>query len=308
MDKLDNLQLFVQIVEKGGLAVAGREFGLSPATVSERLAALEGHYHARLLNRTTRSISLTEAGQMLFDGARDLISEANELQSRIRLGVEQLSGLIRLSAPMDLGRTHIVPLVDKFMHNHPDIRVDLTLTDGQVDLVAQGLDLAVRLGTLADSSLISRKLGNNYRQPVAADSYLKRYGMPSKPQDLDKHNCLVMRFGSTIDNEWPFQINGRTVHIPVFGNRIVNDGSLVREWCCQGLGIAFKSEWDVAADIKAGVLVTLLNDFVAKPSSVQVVYPSARSLPNRTRKLINFFSAEFATEYSPELPQAVENG
>lgn len=293
MNNLDNLQLFIRIVEKGGLAAAGRDFGLSPATVSERLVALEAHYKARLLNRTTRSISLTNAGQMLVEGARNLICEANDLQARIRLGIDQLSGLIRLSAPMDLGRTRIAPLLDEFMQAHPDIRVDLTLTDSQVDLVAQGLDLAVRLGTLSDSSLISRKLGNNFRQVVAANSYLEQYGIPASPQDLNKHNCLVMRFGSRIDNEWPFQINGRTVRVPVYGNRIANDGSLVREWCGQGLGIAFKSGWDVAADLESGALVTLLNDFASKPSNIQLVYPSARTLPNRVRKLIDFFTADF---------------
>jgi DNA-binding transcriptional LysR family regulator len=293
MNNLDNLQLFIRIVEKGGLAAAGRDFGLSPATVSERLVALEAHYKARLLNRTTRAISLTDAGQMLVDGARNLICEANDLQARIRLGIDQLSGLIRLSAPMDLGRTRIAPLLDEFMQAHPDIRVDLTLTDSQVDLVAQGLDLAVRLGTLSDSSLISRKLENNYRHVVAANSYLEQYGTPASPQDLDKHNCLVMRFGSSIDNEWPFQINGRAVRVPVYGNRIANDGSLVREWCRQGLGIAFKSGWDVAADIESGALVRLLDDFAAMPSSIQLVYPSARTLPNRVRKLIDFFAADF---------------
>jgi len=296
MDKLDNLQLFVRIVEKGGLAAAGRDFGLSPATVSERLAALETHYKARLLNRTTRAISLTDAGQMLVEGARNLLCEADDLQARIRLGVEQLSGLIRLSAPIDLGRNRIAPLLDEFAHLHPDIRIDLTLTDGQVDLVAEGLDLAVRLGTLGDSSLISRKLGNNDRHVVAANSYLEQCGTPVRPQDLDNHNCLVMRFGSTIDNEWPFQVNGRLVRIPVRGNRIVNDGSLVREWCRQGLGIAFKSGWDVAADIESGALVVLLKDFTTKPSSIQVVYPSARTLPNRVRVLIDFFTSELASD------------
>ena len=296
MDKLDNLQLFVCIVEKGGLAVAGREFGLSPATVSERLLALEAHYQARLLNRTTRSISLTEAGQLLVEGARNLICEADDLQARIRLGVEQLSGLIRLSAPMDLGRTRIAPLLDEFMQSHPDIRVDLTLTDGQIDLVAQGLDLAIRFGSLGDSTLISRKLGNNYRQVVAAHSYLEQNGVPTKPQDLDNHNCLIMRFGSTIDNEWPFQIDQSTVRIPVYGNRIANDGLLVREWCRRGLGIAYKSRWDVAADIESGVLLSLLNDYAAKPSTMQVVYPSAPTLPNRVRELIDFFIEKFATE------------
>jgi DNA-binding transcriptional LysR family regulator len=141
---LDNLALFLRIVEKGGLAAAGRELGLSAASVSERLVSLEKYYGAALLHRTTRAISLTDAGRLLVDGARRLLAEADELESLIRLGVEKISGPIRLSAPIDLGRSYLVAILDAFLAEHPEVTIDLNLTDGYVDLVGQGQDLAIR--------------------------------------------------------------------------------------------------------------------------------------------------------------------
>lgn len=149
---LDNLALFLMIVEKGGLSAAGRELGLSPASVSERLAMLEGYYGASLLTRTTRSISLTDEGRLLAEGARRLLAEADELETSIRLGTQKISGLIRLSAPVDLGQSQIVPILDRFLAEHPSVTIDLNLTDGFVDLVSQGIDFAVRYGLLADST------------------------------------------------------------------------------------------------------------------------------------------------------------
>ena len=142
---IENLKLFLLIVEKAGLAAAGREVGLSPATVTERLAALEAHYGARLLTRTTRSISLTDEGRELVTGARRILAETEETEARIKLGVEKISGMIHMSAPSDLGRTQLVPLLDQFMSEHPEIAIDLTLSDGIIDLVGQGIDLALRL-------------------------------------------------------------------------------------------------------------------------------------------------------------------
>ncbi|MDB5726703.1 MAG: bacterial regulatory helix-turn-helix, lysR family protein, partial [Novosphingobium sp.] len=234
---LDNLALFLRIVEKGGMAVAGRELGLSPATVSERLAALEAYYGTRLLTRTTRAISLTEEGRLLVDGARRLLAEAGELESRVRLGSETISGPIRLSAPEDLGRRRIMPLVDDFLAAHKEVTIDLNLTDGYVDLVGQGVDLAVRHGTLADSSLRSKPIGENRRLVCAAPAYLHAHGTPQHPDELARHDCIVMRFGQNIDQEWPFRVDGQPYAVSVGGRRIANDGGLVRQWCKQGFGI-----------------------------------------------------------------------
>src|SRR6202789_1856730 len=212
---LDNLALFLRIVEKGSLAAAGRELGLSAASVSERLVALEKYYGAALLHRTTRAISLTDEGRLLVQGARRLLAEADELEALIRLGVEKISGPIRLSAPIDLGRSYVVPILDAFLAEHPEVTIDLNLTDGYVDLVGQGQDFAIRYGELADSTLRVRRLMANRRILCAAPTYVARRGVPQHPDDLVHHECLVMRYGLTTDRDWPFRIDGRERRIVV---------------------------------------------------------------------------------------------
>src|SRR5882724_8991867 len=184
---LDNLALFLRIVEKGGLAPAGRELGLSPASVSERLVALENYYGAALLHRTTRVISLTDEGRLLVHGARRLLAEAEELDALIRLGVNKISGPIRLSAPIDLGRSYVVPIIDAFLAEHPEVTIDLSLTDGYVDLVAQGQDLAIRYGELADSTLRVKRLADNRRVVGSVWAYLKSNSPTQRPDALAHH-------------------------------------------------------------------------------------------------------------------------
>jgi len=191
MDLLTNLSLFIRIVEKGGLAAAGRDFGFSPASVSERVSALEDHYGARLLTRTTRAISLTDEGRTLLDGARQLVSEATDLRSQVRHGADHLSGRIRISATFDLGRHRIDPIINAFIEQHPDIEIDFLLSDGYVDLVGQGIDLAVRIGDLADSSLSAVRVGQVGQTVCASPDYFARFGTPETPAELGAHRIIA---------------------------------------------------------------------------------------------------------------------
>ncbi len=293
---LDNLALFLMIVEKGGLSAAGREMGLSPASVSERLTMLETYYGASLLTRTTRAISLTDEGRVLVDGARRLLAEADELESSIRLGTQKISGPVRLSAPEDLGRSHIVPILDRFLADHPEVTIDLTLTDAYTDLVNQGIDFAIRYGTLADSTLRSKPIGENRRVVCASPAYLQRNGTPGHPDDLTQHDCIVMRFGTNIDRVWSFRIDGEIHRVMVRGRRVANDGGLVRQWCCEGHGICLKSIWDVEADLQSGRLVEILPEFSVGRTALQIVYPPTRVQPRRVRALIDTIASELATD------------
>jgi DNA-binding transcriptional LysR family regulator len=290
---LANLDLLVRIAENNGLAAAGRELNLAPATVSERLVALEKHYGARLINRTTRSVSLTEEGRILVEGAKRLLAEARDLEALVRKGIETISGPIRISAPFDLGRNRIAQMLDEFIALHPEVQLDLRLSDGYVDIAAAGIDLALRYGNLSDSSLRARRLAGNNRIVCAAPSYLEKNGIPLYPSDLEMHNCLLMRFGDSIDRDWPFLINGKTVTITARGNRVTNDGQLAREWCVNGHGIAFKSTHDIEHDLSAGRLVAVLAGFAAPSSALQIVYPETRNMPRRVRALIDFLVDHF---------------
>lgn len=297
MISLENLALFLRIVEKSGLAAAGRELGLSPATVSERLAALERQVGAALLVRTTRAVRPTEEGRLLADGARRLLAEADELESRVRHGVERLSGHIRLSAAEDIGARCIVPVVDAFLDEHPQVSVDLHLSDGYVDVVGQGMDFAVRYGELADSGLKARSLGGNRKVVCASPAYVAAHGAPAHPLDLAGHECLLIRFGEQVGQEWGFSVAGEDIKVMVRGRRIANDGALVRRWCLEGRGIAYKSIRDVRRDLVEGRLVELLADY-ARPggSGLHIVYPGAHAQPRRVRLLIERIADYFRSE------------
>lgn len=289
----DNLNLFLVIVEKGGLAAAGRELGLSPATVSERLAALERYYGATLLSRTTRSISLTEEGRLLMEEGRRLLVEEDGLRRRIRDGGEEVNGPLRISAPIDFGMNRLVPMLDRFLAANPGITLDLNLTDGYIDLVSHGVDLALRYGELADSTLRTILLGGNKRVVCASPTYLARRGTPIHPDELIDHDCLLMRFGEHPERLWPFQIEGQLRRVAVQGRRISNNGHLIRQWCVQGEGICLKSQWDVEEDLVTGRLVALLPEFAAPASRLQVVYPFGQHQPRRVRALIDAIIEEF---------------
>lgn len=288
---LDNIRLFLLIVEKGSLAGAAREAGLSATTVSERLAALEAHFGTILLNRTTRAISLTEEGRLLVEQAPNVLDEVDELENRIRFGAEHLSGMIRLSVPSDLGRHVISEALDEFIRDNPDISVELHLSDGYVDIVGQGMDLAVRFGTLLDSTLRVRRLKPTRRVICASPDYIARHGEPLQPSDLKRHNCLLMRFGNTLDNLWELGDGTAKQVVTVSGNRVANDGAIVRQWALAGHGIVWKADLDVAEDIRQGRLVELLRDFAAPPAPLQLLFPPGRTQPRRVRMLADHLAA-----------------
>ncbi len=298
---IEKLALFVAVVEKNGLAAGGRELGLSPASVSERLTALEAHFGARLLNRTTRAISLTDEGRTVLEVARRLVADMDELKHRIQSGVEELAGQIRLTTPFDIGWQRVVPLLDEFQALHPRVEIDLRMTDGYVELAGSGIDFALRYGNLKDSALRLRRVGANHRLPCASPAYLDRHGAPVHPEDLTRHNCIVMRFGENVDHEWSFRIGGRDAVVMVKGNRIANNGALVRDWVVAGHGIALKSVWDISRDLKTGRLVALLTEFLPPPSALQIVHLANRTMPRRTSALIEFL-LEGLVRDAPEMP------
>lgn len=281
----ENLQLFLIIAEKGSLIGAARETGMSSTRVSERLATLEAHYGVVLFNRTTRSISLTEEGRVLVQGAKNVLREVSDLDSRIRFGAATLSGPVRISAPIDLGRSIVSDVITAFTQENPSVSIELSLSDGYVDMVGQGFDLAIRFGKINDTSLRVHRLGNFQRLVCASPEYIDKHGVPGKPEDLIKHNCFVMRFGMTLDNVWEFGSGSEQVRIQVSGNRIVDDGSLIRTWALAGEGVVLKSELDVRDDIRDGKLVSLLEAYLPPPNPLQLMFPPARTQPRRVSAL-----------------------
>ncbi|WP_424933534.1 LysR family transcriptional regulator [Amaricoccus macauensis] len=290
---IGNIRLFQTIAEKGSLAAAARESGLSATTVSERLAALEAHYGVVLFNRTTRSLSLTEEGRTLLEGARSVLAEIEDLDTRIRHGADTLTGPIRISTPVDLGRSIVSDVIERFTQDHPATSVELSLSDGYIDIVGQGFDLAIRFGKITDSSLRTRSIGHYRRIVCAAPSYLEEHGTPRTPDDLARHNCLVMRFGAGLDNLWRFGSGASARVVTVRGDKIVNDGYLVRRWALAGHGVILKSELDVRQDLSTGRLVALLEDFAAPPNPLQIMFPPGRAQPRRIGAFADALRAGF---------------
>ncbi len=297
---LDHLKLFQRIVELGSMAAAARETGLSTTTVSERLAGLEDHYGTTLLHRTTRSISLTEAGRTLLDGIEPLLEDTAALEARIRHGAETLSGLIRVSAPSDLGRVWVSDVINQFQTQHPEVQFELLLSDGYIDIVGEGIDVALRFGTIADSSLRIRKLTETTRLVCASPDYIARQGRPRDPSDLHDHACLLMRFGEMLDNQWTFGEGPHSKTIILKGHRISNDGHLVRSWCLDGLGIALKSNLDVSKDLKEGRLVALFETTSPTSRPLQFLFPPNRRQPARVRAFADAIAHVFNPSHAEQ--------
>lgn len=292
IERLSDLRLFVLIVERGSLTAAGREFGLSPGAVSLRLSALERGAQAQLLRRSTRRLQLTEAGDQFYRTARQVLGELDDLRASLQGDRGALTGPVRISAPVDLGRTYLAPAMQAFGRDHPGLSFSLYLSDTLLDLTASGVDLAIRYGRLPDSALKIRRISSNRRLPVASPAYLDRMGRPGRPSELLTHNCMALLRGGARFDLWPFQVDGAAVSVKVSGDRDANDGELLRRWAIEGAGVALKSAWDVAEDIQAGRLEPLLAGFCPREVDLQIVMPAAARRPRRVAAVADYLAVQ----------------
>jgi len=301
MAKIDDMGLFIQVVKSGGLAAAGRQLGLSPASMTARIKALEARYDTRLLNRSTRSISLTDAGHRFYEACLRVMAEVAEAEAIFQADQQALSGLLRVTATVDFGRQFVAPALVDFVTEHPNITPYLLLSDSLINLIEEGIDLGIRLGNLPDSNLMMRSITRNNRRILCASpQYLDTYGIPMHPHDLKQHRCLIMEHLGHQLNQWSFKPLTDTATVPVTvkvpAAMIGSDGDLIRQWALAGADIALKSFWDVKQDIEAGRLVTVLNHYVAGAYSgddqnvgIQIVYPSRQYLPCQVEGFIDYF-------------------
>lgn len=286
MDLISDMKLFVSILSHQSLAGAARELGLSPASATQRLKNLEDYLRAPLLVRSTRSMSLTPAGETFLQSCQRVLPEVDQLVSDLAAQQGDIRGHLRISAPNDLGHHHVRHLVDEFMRRFPGVTTDLVLSDQPIDLIGDGFDFAFRYGILNDSSLIARKLLDNYRTPCASPEYLEKHGEPETPKDLHQHNCLVLLRDRTPMDRWPFSDGDGIQEVKVSGDRASNDGELIRCWAIEGDGIALKSYLDVAEDISTGKLVPLLPDFTIGSSPLSLLYPATNKNLERVKVFV----------------------
>jgi DNA-binding transcriptional LysR family regulator len=287
MDRFKQIETFASVAAKGSLSAAAQAEGIAPAVIGRRLDALEERLGVKLLVRTTRKITLTFEGSAFLEDCQRIINDMQNAEASVSEGGVKASGHLRVSAPAGFGRRHVAPLVPKFTAQHPDVTVSLDLTDRMVDLVNEGFDCAVRLGELPDSSLVSLRLGENRRVCVASPAYLDRRGEPENLAALTHHNCLALGASANQQRGWVFQQDGKVVTIRVAGTMECSDGAVLHEWCLEGRGLAWRSWWEVGADIGAGRLVSVLDAFAAPPIGIHAVFPQRRHLPLRVRLFLD---------------------
>lgn len=299
MDTLAAMQVFASVVETGGLSAAGRALGLAPSSVSRRVSELEDMLGVRLLQRTTRKLSLTEAGETYYERSREIVravEEANLAVTETRAGP---SGVLRVTVPASIARLHLAPAAAAFQSQYPAVRLVMSVTDRMVDIVGEGLDVAIRVGQLEDSSLMARKVGEARRLVCASPAYLKQAGHPAHPQDLSDHACVTFRRhpGS---NLWRFRRGEEKIEVRATGTFFADDGEALVAAACAGLGLALLPEWLLGPDISNGRLFEVLTDYAADPAktSLHAVYAPGPYIAPKVRAFVDFLAGRFAHDYA----------
>ncbi|MGI6244445.1 MAG: LysR family transcriptional regulator [Pseudochelatococcus sp.] len=289
MDRMGDLDIFARVVTARSMSAAGRELGLSTAVVSKRIRRLEERLGVRLLQRTTRQITLTGAGQGFYERAVSILASVEEAEAWVARGAAVVRGVLRVSAPTSFGRLHIAPRLLPFLERHPNLTVDLNLSDEFVDLVGEGFDIGVRIADLGDSSLIARRLAPNHRLLVAAPGYLERAGVPETVDDLPRHTLIAHN-----SDHWRLEGPQGTHVVRIDAPLRTNSSEVVREAVIAGLGIALRSTWDVGPELRSGQLRAVLPGLGAsRRVAVHAVYPSRRHLEQKVRVFVDYLAGLF---------------
>jgi DNA-binding transcriptional LysR family regulator len=292
MDRFVAMQMFVRAVESGSLSAAARSLDQSLPMVSRHIAALERQLGARLLVRTTRRISLTEGGRTYYERAKRLLGDLREAEAEAAREHSVPSGRLVVSGSVTFGRFFMGELIAGYLRKYPEVEVRVLLTDRYVDLVGEGVDVALRIGRLGDSALVARKLGEIRRVVVAAPAYLKSRGRPRHPGDLGGHDCLLFTYLAEPEM-WRFREDGRPLAIPVQGKLRADNQDVILEAAVRGAGIAQLPSWLVRPYLQSGRLVPLLQKHESPPFDVNVVFPHARLLSAKTRAFVDHLAAEW---------------
>lgn len=292
-DLASHLEFFVLLARHGSLAAAARELDLTPPAATKRLAQLEGELGVRLVNRTTRTSSLTPEGETYLHYAQRILAELREMEDAVSSTRAVPRGLLRVNAPLGFGRTVIAPLVSSFARRYPQVEVQLDVTDRPVDLVASGVDLAIRFGEAPGQRLVARRIMSNRRFLCASPRYLERHGTPQTLGALAAHRCIIHRQNEDAHGVWRLVHEGRPVAVKVAGTLSSNDGDIALGWALDGHGILVRSEWDLAKYVESGRLRIVLPDHVQPAADLFVVYPERRNQSARARVFIDFLVERF---------------
>ena len=294
-DIVSELSFFVLLAKLGSLAATARELGLTPPAVTKRLMVMEQRLGVRLLNRTTRRVSLTSEGETYLAQATRILADIRDMEESVSSSRAAPKGLLRVNATLGFGRTTIAPLVSAFARRHPEVEVQLQLTDRAINLVEDAYDLGIRFGELPDTRLGARKILSNQRYLCASPAYLRRNGTPRTPQELAQHRCILHRQNDEAYGTWKLQKGRKHETVKVHGSLSSNDGDVVLGWALDGHGILLRSEWDAAKYLDSGRLQVVLPDYSLPAADLYAYYPSRRQQPARVRAFIDFLAQSIPT-------------
>jgi DNA-binding transcriptional LysR family regulator len=297
MDKLSAMEAFIRVVEAGSFSAVARELGSTQSAVSKQVAALEAHLGVQLLSRTTRSTAITDEGRAYYEQVQRIVADVREAEGSLRKGARAVQGRLRVGAAAGFGRFVLFPVIDAFMKKYPGIEIDLQLSDSFVDMVAQGLDVVVRVGELSDSSLLAQRLGATHRSVIAsrelAAQLNKKRRLPKAPGDLAQHNCIIYT-GLSTPSTWVFDaIGGKaSERIKVSGKLHTNSTEIVREAILAGLGIGFTPNWFFTQELAQGEVIRLLPQFSPHPLPINALYSASRKHSAKVAAFIQFAKAQ----------------
>ncbi|MEP6882967.1 MAG: LysR family transcriptional regulator [Dokdonella sp.] len=295
MDKFQGMQLFTRVVDAGSFTAAAEGLGISRALASKLIQTLEDSLGVRLLNRTTRRVSLTDAGRNYYQRVSEILAQLAEAEAEAAELQLEPRGRMRVSAPISFSVLHLAPAFSEFQRRYPRVELELELSDRLVDLVDEGFDLAIRIGKLADSSLVARRIAPACLVMVASPDYLKRAGTPNEPTDLSTHNFMIYTLATRRD-EIVLERNGESTTTRIRGNLLVNNGDFIAAAAVEGHGISVLPTFIVADPLKRGELVRVLDSWTVPAIAIHAVYAQTRSLPAKTRALIDFLVERFGPE------------
>ncbi len=294
MDRFQAIRVFAQVAESGSFTAAAVKLGLSATATSRHVADLEARLHTRLLNRTTRRVSLTESGQAFYERSVQLLADLDEAEQEALRAAVVPRGTIKLTTSITFGVRHVGPAIAGFLAAHAEVRFDVSLSDRVVDLVEEGFDLAIRIGAPGSENVVARKLGETRLVPCASAAYLAAHGAPQVPEDLARHNCFTYEYVSP-RNLWRFRDPaGGERSVRVKGNLHSNNGDLLAEAAARGAGVVFEPAFIVGPEVRAGRLVPLLQDFEPQATPIYAVYPSRKHLPAKVRLFVDFLVERFS--------------
>ena len=294
MDRFKEMASFVAVADRGSFAAAAAEEGVTPVVIGRRIDALERRLAAQLLHRSKRRLMLTEDGAVFLEQCRRVLADVETAESAVSAGRHAAIGHLVVSAPAGFGRQHVAPHGSAFIKAHPQVRLSFNLSDRVVDLTREGYDLGIRIGGELDPNYVAIKLASNRRVVCGTPAYFRRRGKPQTLDDLARHNCLAFNLQGGQQRGWLFQRNGRPVNVRVSGNLDCNDGELLHRWALEGLGIAWRSTWEIAPELERGKLVTVLDPFALPSYDIHAVYPQHRDVPARLRLFVDCLKRAYA--------------